>query len=366
MAQDGEVDANAIAKSMGKLKIETWRIDRVIPYDKNPRKIGPEAVAKVAGSIQRFGFNAPIGVDEDGVILYGHTRRQAAIHLGLKVVPIVVIAGLSEAKKREFRIADNRVAEESDWDRGLLSKELEELQKAGADLMATGFDADELSKLVDGLSLEMPPEAAPVTAEKTEKAQKAAAAAKTDAGTQNPTSVIDVGGDYVKLCAQVMAWYSPAGGVVLSPFAGIEGCAAAAANLGLELHDTPIDQLPKPVIADLIFGVPAPPSGDFPGWCTEYARVLDLAAARLKPGRFAVIFIGDARNEAGACYGLPWLTVEYGMRAGLQLHDAAVVLLPAGGSTAFAETRQLFPSHGNLFVFVKGDPKVAAQAITGP
>lgn len=358
MATDTDV-ANAIAKTMGKLKIQTVRVDQVLPYDNNPRKIGPEAVSKVAMSIRKYGFNVPISVDEGMVILTGHTRLQAAKHLGLKVVPIVVITGLNEAQKREYRIADNRVAEESDWDTKKLKDELEVLGKMSGDLLGTGFDAEELSKLVDGLVLDVP------AAEAEKVVQPAKVEAKPVSVDKNPTSVIDVGGDYVKLCELVMAWYSPAGGVVISPFAGVEGCAVAAGKLGRELHDVPIDALPRPVLADLLFGVPAPPSGDFPGWCTEYQRVLEVSAGRLKPGRFAVILIGEDRNAEGACYGLPWLTVEYGMRAGLTLHDSAVVLIPPGPSGEFAVSRRLAGAHAHLLVFVKGDAKIATQAIVG-
>lgn len=130
------------------MTIETWPIDRLIPYDKNPR-LNDAAVEAVARSIQEFGFRQPIVVDEDGVIIIGHTRLKAARKLGLAEVPVHVACGLSPEKIKALRIADNKTAEIAEWNLELLPIELAELQGMDFDLGLLGFDQDELAKLLD-------------------------------------------------------------------------------------------------------------------------------------------------------------------------------------------------------------------------
>jgi len=88
------------------MRIEDWRLDRIIPYAGNPRKRSKKAVTKVAASIREFGVRQPIVVDEAGVILVGHTRRDAAASLGLATFPVHQALGLNDAQKRAYRIAD--------------------------------------------------------------------------------------------------------------------------------------------------------------------------------------------------------------------------------------------------------------------
>jgi DNA modification methylase len=118
-----------------------WPLKRIKPYAGNPRKRSKHAVEKVASSIREFGWRQPIVVDEAGVILVGHTRRDAAESLGMKSAPVHVATGLSEQQKRAYRIADNRTNEETEWDEDLLSFELKGLD--GFDLSLTGFDERE-------------------------------------------------------------------------------------------------------------------------------------------------------------------------------------------------------------------------------
>lgn len=117
-------------------------ITEVIPYDKNPRK-NDKAVDKVANSIRAFGFQSPIIIDEQNVIICGDTRLKAAKKLGLKKVPCVVASGLSDAEIRAYRIADNKVGELAEWDKTLLG---EELNMCDIDMVQFGFDAN-----IDGL-----------------------------------------------------------------------------------------------------------------------------------------------------------------------------------------------------------------------
>jgi hypothetical protein len=129
------------------VKIEMIDIDRVIPYARNPRK-NAGAVDKVAASLREFGFRQPIVTDENLTVIVGHTRLLAAKKLSLPQVPVHVAEGLTDAQIKAYRIADNRVGEEAEWDFGALKIELEDLKGVGEDLSKTGFDSDELSKLL--------------------------------------------------------------------------------------------------------------------------------------------------------------------------------------------------------------------------
>jgi len=124
-------------KKPTKLQIEEWPIDRPIPYARNPRKISEAAVAAVAGSIREFGFKSPIIVDAAGTIINGHTRLMAARQLGLATVPVVIAADLTPAQCQAYRLADNRVAEFSEWDGDLLKIELDDCE---VDLAFSAFD----------------------------------------------------------------------------------------------------------------------------------------------------------------------------------------------------------------------------------
>ena len=130
------------------MQIETWPIDRLIPYDKNPR-LNDDAVEAVARSIREFGFRQPIVVDEEGVIIIGHTRLKAAKQLGLSEVPVHIARGLLPGQVKALRIADNKTAELAEWNLELLPIELAELQGMDFDLGALGFDQDELAQLLD-------------------------------------------------------------------------------------------------------------------------------------------------------------------------------------------------------------------------
>lgn len=142
----GTISGTAI-KSAGPIKIDLWPIERVKPYAKNPRAISDRARQKVAASIREFGFQQPIVVDTAGVIIAGHVRWMAAKILGLGHAPVIV-AHLSAAKARAYRLADNRTHEETGWLDELLADELEALQEMEFDLSLTAFEGDELERLL--------------------------------------------------------------------------------------------------------------------------------------------------------------------------------------------------------------------------
>jgi len=135
------------------MKIELVPVEKVLPYARNPR-INAHAVEKVAASIKEFGFRQPIVVDEEMVIVVGHVRFEAAKRLGLKKVPVHIATDLSAEQIKAYRITDNRVGEESEWDKALLQLEIVELEEAAFSADVLGFNDEEIRDIkaaVDGL-----------------------------------------------------------------------------------------------------------------------------------------------------------------------------------------------------------------------
>lgn len=129
------------------MRVDMRPISSIRPYEDNPRQ-NDAGVDAVAASVKAFGFRQPIVVDEDDVIIVGHTRYKAALKLGLAEVPVHVAVGLSPEQARAYRIADNQTATLSQWDDGKLVAELMALQTAGFDLDLTGFSAEDLARLL--------------------------------------------------------------------------------------------------------------------------------------------------------------------------------------------------------------------------
>jgi DNA modification methylase len=130
------------------MKIELWKLDRIRPYERNPRQ-NDKAVDAVGRSIREYGFRQPLVVDTEGVIVCGHTRYKAALKLGLEKVPVHVATDLTPEQIKAYRIADNKTADLAEWDYDLLPIELGELQACNFDLGLLGFDEKELAKLLD-------------------------------------------------------------------------------------------------------------------------------------------------------------------------------------------------------------------------
>lgn len=108
-------------------KLVRMKTSDLIPYENNPRTIPQEAVDDVCESYRQCGVIDPIEVDENNVILAGHTRRMAAIQVGLTSVDVLKVTGLTEEQKRKYRILANKTGEKSGWDYDLLAEELDEL-----------------------------------------------------------------------------------------------------------------------------------------------------------------------------------------------------------------------------------------------
>lgn len=120
-------------------KIESIPVEKLIPYVNNAKKHPEEQVTKIAASIREFGFLAPVLIDKDYNIIAGHGRVLAAKKLGEPEVPCVYVEGLTEAQRKAYILADNKLGE-SDWDMEMVTAELEGLAAMDFDIDLTGFD----------------------------------------------------------------------------------------------------------------------------------------------------------------------------------------------------------------------------------
>jgi len=128
--------------------VENIDINLLKPYANNPRKLTPKAIEKVAESLKQFGFRQPIVVDNNNIIVVGHTRYQASRKLGYTQVPITKINNLTKEQINAYRIADNRTNEEAEWDDELLALEIKDLEMKDFDISLTGMDKPELDKIL--------------------------------------------------------------------------------------------------------------------------------------------------------------------------------------------------------------------------
>ena len=122
------------------LQHETWPIDKLIEYARNPRK-NDHAVDRVAAAIREFGFRVPVVAKSDGTVVDGHLRLKAAKKLGLTEVPVVLADDMTDLQIKAFRLSVNKMAELAEWDDELLAVELGELNAADFDMALIGFDA---------------------------------------------------------------------------------------------------------------------------------------------------------------------------------------------------------------------------------
>src|SRR3954463_1677847 len=128
-------------------RVERWSLDRLVPYARNARTHSDAQVAQIAGSIREWGWTVPVLVDESGMLIAGHGRVLAARKLGLSEIPVMVARGWTEAQKRAYVLADNKLALNAGSDIELLKVELTHLKTMGADLGLVGFGDEELAEL---------------------------------------------------------------------------------------------------------------------------------------------------------------------------------------------------------------------------
>jgi ParB-like chromosome segregation protein Spo0J len=141
-------------------QVERWPVDRLIPYARNARTHSPEQVKQIAASMREWGWTIPVLADEAGGIIAGHGRIMAAELNGYNEAPVMIARGWSEAKKRAYVIADNKLALNAAWDVEMLGVELLDLRDMGANLELIGFDASELKPLLREVEEAAPPELA--------------------------------------------------------------------------------------------------------------------------------------------------------------------------------------------------------------
>ena len=133
---------------MSDISIQFRSTAEITPYARNSRTHSDEQVAQVAASIKEFGWTNPILVDETNTIIAGHGRLMAAQRMGMAEVPTIMLANLTEAQKRAYVIADNKLALNAGWDEEMLAVEIEDLISEGFDLDLIGFEAEEIDTLL--------------------------------------------------------------------------------------------------------------------------------------------------------------------------------------------------------------------------
>jgi ParB-like chromosome segregation protein Spo0J len=130
-------------------KVEMRNVSELVPYANNSRTHSPQQVDQIAASINEWGWTVPVLVDEKGMLIAGHGRIMAAQKLGIEQVPTMTAKGWTEAQKKAYAIADNKLTLNADWNMELLNLELQELQELDFDLELTGFSLDEIGGGID-------------------------------------------------------------------------------------------------------------------------------------------------------------------------------------------------------------------------
>jgi hypothetical protein len=236
------------------------KVAALVPYARNSRTHSKEQIDQIAASIKEWGFTTPILVDTDGQIIAGHGRLLAAQKLGLDEVPTMTATGWTDAQKKAYVIADNKLALNAGWDDALLAVEIKDLGDMGFDLSLTGFDAGELAdlfkapdeeKYADGVAGNMaanygvPPFSVLDTRQGNWVKRKAAwrsligdngesrehtlgAEGGMLSGMNNGVSLLDP-----VLAEIIVSWFGMAGGVAVDPFAGDTVFGFVAGTLGM-------------------------------------------------------------------------------------------------------------------------------------
>jgi len=152
------LEGSGVAKGdqAGRIAVAYRSIAELKPDPRNPRIHGARQIRQLARSIETFGFNVPVLIDADGKVIAGHGRVRAAQHLGWIEVPTICLSHLSEAQMRAYKIADNRLSENSTWDEKLLGEQLRDLAELDLDfsLEATGFETGEIDLRIEQLNAE--------------------------------------------------------------------------------------------------------------------------------------------------------------------------------------------------------------------
>jgi hypothetical protein len=132
-----------------KSKIETRAVDKLIPYKKNTRTHSEKQIDQIVESIKQFGFTNPLLIDKDNIVYAGNGRLRAAIKMGLTELPCLVMDNLNNEQKKALSIADNKIAENAEWDWEMLAVEMTELKDKGFDIGVLAFNHDELKEIFE-------------------------------------------------------------------------------------------------------------------------------------------------------------------------------------------------------------------------
>lgn len=143
-----KMDTAAVRAKMAAMKIKLVKLEKLVPYAQNSRTHSKTQIKQLAASMYEFGFTNPILIDEKGGIVAGHGRVLAASELGLTEAPCITLTGLTEAQKRAYVIADNKLALNSQWDVSVLRMELQALQQLNFDLPVLGFNTEGIADLL--------------------------------------------------------------------------------------------------------------------------------------------------------------------------------------------------------------------------
>ena len=142
---------------MGEIKqVEKVAVDKLIPYINNAKVHSEDQITRIASSIREFGFLSPVLIDREYNIIAGHGRVMAARKLSMTEVPCVFVEGLTDAQRKAYILADNRLGELAEWDMDLVKLELEELELANFDIDLTGFDINEFLKPGEVVEVDVP------------------------------------------------------------------------------------------------------------------------------------------------------------------------------------------------------------------
>lgn len=342
------------------MNIVQMKVADIIPYEKNPRK-NDEAVKYVMESIKEFGFKVPIVVDKENVIVAGHTRLKAAKKLKLDEVPCIVADDLSDEQIQAFRLADNKVAEQAEWDFDLLASELDDI--FNIDMSVFGFDLDE--DVVETTPEEkgkptdefiVPPLSVFDTKQgywQDRKKMWKGLGIKSELGRDAECLQSNIGEKYGRkemtgvsifdpvLCEIAYKWFNIEGGKIYDCFAGgsVRGIVAALLGYdytGIDLRQEQVDAnyenasdmdvevkwycddslnadlYVEDNSVDMIFS--CPPYADLEVYSDDerdisnmeyeqfkevYRKIIDIACRKLKNDRFAVFVVGDIRDKKG-------------------------------------------------------------------
>lgn len=137
-------------------KVERRSVAELVPYARNARTHSPEQVDQIAASIREWGWTTPVLVDEEGGLIAGHGRVMAAKKLGIGEIPVMVASGWSDAQKKAYVLADNKLALNAGWDIDLVQQEVMSLNLSNFDLDLLGWDGDEVAQLLDPEGIDKP------------------------------------------------------------------------------------------------------------------------------------------------------------------------------------------------------------------